>query len=227
MGSQELDLSELELDRHAPDAAAVLHRALIDLCFDRGFAAVSAEALCQRADLSSATFRSRHGSLERYFVQACRDEIRRYRGLAAAAASEAEDWRGRLRAVAYALYRSLGGDERRRHFILIEARAGERSALLIDRALSSLYDLIDEGRAQPAAPARLTRATAEFLGGAAFNEVYLASGRRSSLPREEDVVPKMMYLTVLPYLGGAEALKELTTPPPQPQPYLQMVGAAG
>lgn len=135
---------------------------------------------------------------------------------AMAVGAGAAEWRIRLRATAYALYRSLDHDERLRRFTAIEARAaGERSALMIDEAIESLCDLIDEGRAEPTAPSNLTRATAGFLAGAVFNEVYLSSRRHGPLPPEREVVPKMMYLTVLPYLGATVAAEELRIPPPR------------
>jgi AcrR family transcriptional regulator len=233
MGSHELDLSGLQTQRHTPQpgrraavpsaplrrgrpaAAALIRGALIDLCFERGFGAIEAGDVCRRAGLSPAVFRSHFASLEDCFVWVCACELRRYRGVAATAVAGVADWRARLRATAYALYRSLTEDERRRRFTLVEARiAGERSALLLHGAVESLYDLIDQGRDEPAARRALTRATAEFVGGAIFNGVYLASARGGPLPPEREAVPEMMYLAVLPYLGSTAARAELTIPPP-------------
>lgn len=189
--------------------------ALIDLCFERGFADLTVGDVCRSAGLSPAVFRSHYPSLEDCFLQICGGELRRYRRIAAAAASGSGEWRARLRAAAYALYRTLDEDERLRRLTLVESRAaGERSARLIDEAIESVYDLIDEGRAQATAPSTLTRATAEFLGAAVFNELYLACGHRGPLPPEGEVVPKLMYLTVLSYRGPNQAAEELRIPPP-------------
>jgi AcrR family transcriptional regulator len=201
-------------------AVSPFRTALIDLCFERGFAAVTVEALCQRADLDRPAFDYRYADLEDCFVQICRRELGRYRRLAAAARAGLGDWRARLRATAYALYRYLDEDERLRRFTIVEVRAaGERPALLIDEEIEQLSDLIDEGRAEPTAPPTLTRATAESLGGGIFNQIYVAAGHPGPMPceEEEEEVPEMMYSAVLPYLGAARAAEELEIPPP-PRP---------
>jgi len=137
-------------------------------------------------------------------------ELRRCRELAVAAAAGLEEWRARLRTVTYSLYRHLAADDRLRRLVIVEARAiGGDSALLLDRAIASFADLIDEGRAEPSAPPTLTRATAELLAGAMFNELYLLTARRQPLPPERQLVPKFVYLAVLPYLGEEEAAAEV------------------
>jgi AcrR family transcriptional regulator len=212
MGSQELGLGVREAQWNA---APLLRAALIDLCFDRGFASLTIGDVCRRAGLGPAVFWSHYRSLEDCFLQICAGELRRYGRLVAVAVAGTADWRTRLRAASYALYRAIGEDEALRRLVVVEARAaGERSALLVEEAIESLYDLIDEGRAGPWAAPTVTRATAEFLGGAIFNEVYVASARRAPLPPEREVVPKLMYLTVAPYRGSVEAAEELTIPPP-------------
>jgi AcrR family transcriptional regulator len=211
MGLQELDSSGLETQRHV---GALFRTALTDLCTDCGFAALTSEDVCRRAGLSRSVFRSFYASVEECFLDACAAELRRLRRIAGEAGAGVADWRTRLRATAYALYRSLSDDERLRRLVMVEARAvGETSALLVHEALEPLYDLVDEGRAEPAAPATLTRGTAEFLVGGVFNEVYLASLHRGPLPPEHEMVPKMMYLTVLPYVGATAAGEELSKDP--------------
>jgi AcrR family transcriptional regulator len=164
--------------------------------------------------LSPADFRSHYSSLEDCFLEICAAEYRRYRRVAVAAAARWEEWRPRLRATTYALYRSLEADDRLRWFTIVEPRTmGGRPALLFDEAIRSLYDLIDEGRAQPGAPRYLTRATAESLAGAIVDEIFIASARRRPLRPEREAVPEVMYLTVLPYLGEAAASEELRLAP--------------
>ena len=175
----------------APPAASPFRTALIDLCFERGFAAVTVEVLCHRAGLDRAAFEERYADLEDCFFQICRGELERYRRQAAAARAGLGDWRARLRATAYALYRYLDEDERLRRFAVVEVRAaGERPALLIGEEIEELSDLIDEGRAEPTAPPTLTRATAESLGGGIFNQIYLAAGHAGPMPPEEEEVPE-------------------------------------
>jgi AcrR family transcriptional regulator len=197
------------------EAASPFRAALIDLCFERGFATLTVEDLCARAGRDRAEFDDLYSDLEDCFFEICRAELRRYHRLAAGARAGLDEWRARLRATAYAFYRYLGENERVRRFTVVEVRAaGERPALLIGEEIEELFDLIDEGRAEPTAPPTLTRATAESVGGGIFNGIYMAAGHEGPLPPEGEVVPSMMYSAVLPYLGVASAAAELEIPPP-------------
>jgi len=109
-----------------------------------------------------------------------------------------DDWRSRLRAATYALYRDLG----------------EGSAPPVEDEIEGLVDLIDEGRAEPTAPPTLTRVTAEALGGAICHEMFFSAVREGSLSPESELVPPLMYAAVLPYAGAASAAEELRIPAP-------------
>lgn len=103
------------------------------------------------------------------------------------------DWRNRLRAAVYALCREP------------EGRATDAGA-------EALADLIDEGRAEPSAPASVTRVTAEALGAAIFHELRRGAGEAGR--SESELVPPLMYSAVLPYRGPDSAADELRIPPP-------------
>jgi AcrR family transcriptional regulator len=200
------------------DLRARVHDALIDLCFERGFAQLTEEALCERAGIARAEFDRDFDGLEDCFFQVYRGELARYQREAAAARAGLTTWRERVRATAYALYRFLAEDEKIRWFTVVEVRgAGERTQLLVGQEIESLFDLIDEGRGDQADSDLLTRATAESVGGGIFNQMYLAAGQRGPMPAERDIVPKMMYAAVLPYVGAEAAAEELEIPPPAPQ----------
>jgi AcrR family transcriptional regulator len=191
-----------------------LHRALIDLCYERGLENVTVETLCARAGVERAEFDAAYGSLEDCFYSTYAAEFGRYRARAEAARAGRTSWRERLRATAYALLRYLAEDERVTHFTVVEVRrGGERAQLLVGEGIEELIDLLDEGRAEPGAPASLTRATAESVAGGLFNQLYLAVAHGGS-PRESEVVPEAMYTAVLPYLGAGVAQEELRVPPP-------------
>jgi AcrR family transcriptional regulator len=210
MGWGNSDLN-LQLKANGPS----FRRALIDLCFERGFAALTVEELCRRAGVGRAAFRRRFANLEDCFYEVCRGELQHYHERAAAARAGLGEWRARLRVTTYALYRFLAEDERRRRLAVVDVRsAGERPALLLAEELEELFDLLDEGRTEASAPPTLTRATAECLGGGIFNAIYLAAARRGPMPPETDLVPELMYSAVLPYLGSASAAEELEIPPP-------------
>jgi AcrR family transcriptional regulator len=196
-----------------------IRAALVDLSFEHGFASLDVEALCAGAGVSRADFDALYSDLGDCFHQVYACELARYQREAAAARENAIDWRGRVRATAYALYRFLAADERLRHLTVVEVRAAdERTQLLLGAEIEALFDLIDQGRAEPGAPAGLTRATAEQVGGGIFNQMYVAAGRGGEMPAEAEIVPQMMYGVVLPYLGPGAAAEELRIPPPPAAP---------
>lgn len=148
-------------------------------------------------------------------LQLARSELEHYHRRAEAARARSSDWRERLRVTTYALFRFLEEDERRRHRLLVELRsAGGHSAWLIGAEIDAYCDIIDEGRAQPTAPRSLTRATAEALGGAVFQELFLTAAGERPPAAEADRVPILLYTLVLPYVGETRAREELGIPPP-------------
>jgi AcrR family transcriptional regulator len=199
-------------------AASPFHDAILDLCGERGFAALTVDDLCRRAGMGPRAFRRHHADLPDCLTDACRYELDAARRAVVAAQAGLERWRDRLRAGAYVLYRHLWEDERRRRLLFVEARAaGGPPGLLLESGLDAFVELIDEGRAEPTAPPTLTRATAESLGGAIFNQAYIAASRGRPLPSVRELVPILMYTAVLPYVGADAAAAELgREPPPRP-----------
>lgn len=172
------------------------------------------EDVCDRAGIARADFDAHYGSLEDCFLATYAAEFARYRARVEAARAGLTSWRERLRATAYALLRHLGEDERATHFSMVEIRrGGERAQLQIGRGIEEVIDLLDEGRAEPGAPASLTRATAESVVGSLFNQLCLTVARGEPRP-EAEIVQEAMYSAVLPYLGVAVAAEELRIPPP-------------
>ncbi len=201
----------------AGDDRARIRQALIDLSYERGFATLELADLLAAAAVDEGTFHRYYADLEDCFFQVYSGELERFRRETAAARAGLPSWRDRLRATAYALYRFLAADERVRWLTAVEVRAAsERSQLLIGEEVEALFALIDEGRDErPEVSEKLTRATAETLGGGIFNQVYVVAGQKGPMPPEEEIVPPLMYVTVLPYLGEEAAREELSMPPPE------------
>lgn len=192
-----------------------LHSALVDLCFERGFRKIELWALFARAGLDRAAFDRHFDDLEDCFFTAFEVEADRYRREYAPSPEEFPDWRERVRATLYALFRFLAADRRRARFVVVDSQvAGERTRLLTGRLIEVLFDLVDEGRAELENPDSLSRATAEAVGGGVLNQVYAAVARPIRLPDEQELVPELMYCVVLPYSGLEAALEELYIPPP-------------
>jgi AcrR family transcriptional regulator len=199
---------------------AALRFALIELCYERGFAELTPDLLCRRAATSPAGFASLYEDLEDCFcetLEVLREDFFAYldRSLAIA---EPAGWVERLRAIAYGLLRYLRADRRRTHFLAIELHlAGERPTLIwTETILRPLLDRIDEGRLDPASSGRPSPGTAAAIGGTVFTRIHVAA-EDGSLFAATDIVPQMMYLAALPYLGEEAARAELSAPaPPDP-----------
>jgi AcrR family transcriptional regulator len=200
--------------RPEPRITAAVRSALPALCRERGFRNLTVADICRRAAISEAEFNRSYSDLEDCFTQLYEDFSREFLLRMLAAFDADLTWREQIRAVAYSFLGYLEEDPDRAHFTVVDAlNAGERAQLVRDSVFAALFALIDQGRSEPGAPAGLTPATAESVGGAIFLQMRLAieAGRFEEL---EGTVPQMMYQVVLPYLGPEAAAEELEIPPP-------------
>jgi AcrR family transcriptional regulator len=201
-----------------------IHQALIDLCFERGYAGLTVEELCRRAELDRDRFGARYSGLEDCFAVALEECAEEFLTRLTAAYEGEGRWQDRLRAVAYATLRHLQEDPSRAHFTTVESfNGGERAQLIRDRVFATLSSFIDDGRYEPGAPASISDATAESLNGAVFRHMRVAIENNKS-GRFEDVLPELMYAAVLPYLGPEAAAEELEIAPP---PTALSIGSGG
>ncbi|HEX6601202.1 MAG TPA: TetR/AcrR family transcriptional regulator [Solirubrobacterales bacterium] len=191
-----------------------VHRALIELCFERGFAAVTAKELCGRAGVDREFFEREYGDLKACFLRGFEVELQRFHDRLDPIRNSDAPWRERVWRTGYELLRLFKEDEKATHFLVVEVRtAGEQALLLFGAEINAMVDLIDEGRGVTAHPEEVTRATAEQITGGFFNHLY-ALFSQGDLPPEEEIIPQLMYTAVLPYLGEEAAVRELSAPPP-------------
>jgi AcrR family transcriptional regulator len=208
-------MAELEIAPPPDDVSrALCQRALIDLCFERGFSELTVEVLCERAGIDRATFEREYESLDGCFCAVFESELDQLLLDFASALAGARGWRTRLRAVAYAFHRWLASDPARTHLMVTEIRtASERARLIQARGIQQMIELLDEGRSVSSDPDKITKATAEALAGGILTQIYAAVGE-GRLGPESEHVPQLMCAAVLPYLGRDAALEELEIPPP-------------
>jgi len=191
-----------------------LREALLDLCFERGLASISVADLCARAGVEEADFHERYADLEDCFCDFYEEERDTVYAAIVAATDGVESWRDRMRATGYALYRTLARDERIVKFTTTEVNvSGERARRLQLEGVIAVLERLDEGRAADERGATLSRGTAEAIAGVILTQLAAAAAK-GGLPPEEVVIPKMMYLGLLPYLGREVAREELEIPPP-------------
>lgn len=194
---------------------ARLGDALIELCLERGYANLAIEDLCQRADIEQTEFEQRFSDLEDCFCQTLEDLREDFFDYLDRCLAGQVRWVDRLRAIAYGLLRYLRVDPGRTHFLAVELHlAGDRATLIwTETILGPLLDRIDEGRAEAPSSEALSRSTAETIGGSVFSRIHIAAAEGKPF-EGEDVVPQLMYIAVLPYLGEQAARAELSVPAP-------------
>lgn len=192
-----------------------LQRALLELCFERGYAQLEVKAVCDRARLSRSTFDSCYASLEDCYcdqLESLRHDFVLDVGVAVLAEA---GWREQVRGAAHATCRFWIEDMPRAHYMLVEPlSAGERARLIRDGGVRSMALLIDQGRACMADPGSISPATAQALAGGIYDEMRRLIARRRSPEEIAAAVPKLMFAVLLPYLGPEIATEELTIPPP-------------
>jgi AcrR family transcriptional regulator len=192
-----------------------IREAMLDFCFEHGYAKLTVEELCRRSGVDRSAFERLYADLEDCFLDFYEPQMESFRRRMISAQAGHSSWRDRLRATAYDLLHFLREDERLTSFVMVESRSGgERAQLIFAEGIQPLFDLVDEGRQEMADPESLSRSTAEQIPGGIFNEIYAAVARHESLVAGPEVIPQMMYVAVLPYLGHDIALEELSIPPP-------------
>ena len=196
-----------------PDPRPPVDRALIELCRERGFAALTVADVCRRVGIDETRFRRDHGSLDDCFCAVFERELDLLLMEFATVVAAADGWRARLRAVAYAFQAWLAEDSARTHLMVTEIRfASERARQIQWRGIASMIDLLDEGRAEAPDPNHLSRATAEGIAGGILSQIYEAASHGAEI--RPDAVPGMLYAAYLPYLGPEIAAEEWQIAPP-------------
>jgi AcrR family transcriptional regulator len=200
----------------APMGADGLHRALIELCVERGFDQVSVEDLCRHAGLDREQFDARYSDLEACFAGALEECAEEFLARLTEAYAGEGRWQDRLRRVAHATLFHLQEDPVRAQFTIVESSfGGEPAQLVRDRVLATLASFVDDGRHEPTARESTSGATAAAINGGVFRHMRVAIENNES-GRFEDVLPELMYAAVLPYLGPDAAAEELAIPSPVP-----------
>jgi AcrR family transcriptional regulator len=200
--------------RTRPEARrAQIRDAIIAVVSERGYLDTTLQLVCDRAGIAAAEFERHFADVEDCYCQLIeeeRNEVLRRAGVAFAAEA---CWRDAIRASAYALFGYLMEDVPRARFVFVEVMAaGERAQLIRDQGMELLFALIDQGRYELEDPDAVSWATAAAIGGSIYNQMQLAV-ERDHLTL--DLVPRLLYNVVFPYLGAEAAKEELLRAPPE------------
>ena len=203
-------------DRYVSD----LHRgrllsATFALVGERGYEGVAARSVSERAGVSNRTFYECFSDREDCFLAAFNHavaglEAEVARGLAVGAGLGRGRACGAGGVAAGARPRARGGPPGVRR----GARGGPRVLARRARVLESLAGVVDRGRENAQAPARLPGLVAEGVVGATFGVIHARLLELRPEPLLE-LLGSLMATIVLPYRGSEAAARELTRPVPR------------
>ena len=198
----------------APDPDSIrIREALVELIAEHGLEATSLPMVAERAGLSSAEldrrYRTFQDCLDDAWEQISTDFMK---GLGASNAGPAP-WRDRLRASAYFVLRYFQQDVARANFFAISMRSGrDLTQARIYRIIELGVELVDGARQELPDPESVPRSRAEGVVGA-IHEAVLAAARKGDPQLGAELLPQLMYIAVMPYLGLDAAQEELRRGP--------------
>jgi AcrR family transcriptional regulator len=191
-----------------------LERAIVEEIAELGFCDATIDGACARAGASTETFGSHFSDLEDAYCEVFHSLVAEIFARAVPAFEVEEGWRNQIRAVAYEVFRYIAEDRARARYLVVEVlSAGERAQSMREHGLALMAELIDQGRSEMEDPQCVTRATAEALAGAGYRAARIGVENDDLDPLA--LLPSMLYNIVLPYVGAADALVELTRVPPR------------
>jgi AcrR family transcriptional regulator/DNA-binding MarR family transcriptional regulator len=191
---------------------ARLLSATFALVGERGYEAVSARSVTERAGVSTRAFYESFSDREDCFLAAFNHAID---GLELEARDGWESqlgWTARVRGALAALLDALDREPAVRRLVFVDAlAAGPRVLARRARVLESLAEVIDQGRSNAKATAALPGLVAEGVVGATFGVIH---ARLLELRPEPllGLLNQLMATIVLPYRGRAAAARELAQP---------------
>jgi AcrR family transcriptional regulator len=189
--------------------------AAIDLVLEHGYAAVTGDLLLARSGISREAFDATYTGVEQCVLDTVDAGVERFREVVFAAYESHEAWRDGMRAAAYAAARWVRDHPRYIVFsTMMLNQATEMARVHRDMALQTFVEIVDAGRDELADPSSVSSDIAMAVIGSIYELLQRELSKGRGTARAEDFVPDLMYLAVRPYLGHAEALKELSIPPP-------------
>ncbi len=208
----------IEIQRSRLIAGAV--RAVDEL----GYAKSTVGQITRRASVSRRTFYELFANHEECLAAVLDEAIAAVAQELVAADLDGLAWRERIRRGLTAILGFFDRDPALARVCVVQAlRGGPRVLERREQALAALTATVNEGRREAARGAGCTPLTAEGLVGAAFGIVHARLLREEREPLL-NLLPELMGMVVLPYLGLAAARREQAREAP---PVTQAEGAEG
>jgi AcrR family transcriptional regulator len=182
--------------------------AAVNVVAEKGYGATTVADLTKEAGVSRTTFYELFEDKEACFLaayDAAADVLARR---VAAAFETQEAWPDRVRAGLIVLLESLAGEPQIARLALVDVgSAGPRAQRRYRAALQRMTPFFDEGRDFAPGGRRLPANTSRMVIGAVTGLVAdeIEAGHADRLP---DLLPEILFATLVPYLGPAVAAKE-------------------
>jgi AcrR family transcriptional regulator len=185
---------------------------LLDACVEVvgevGYAAATVDAIVTRAGQEGDAFDRQFADKDELFLVAWEREHRQYIGPALAAFHAQDSWRESMRAIGLATLHWVQSSPLRARFVGEGRNGDEQVRERFEAMVNAVIDLVDLGRQELDDPDSLTRATAEGIGGAVYEQVTMELAR-GGVEDYSRLLPNLMFLIVRPYLGIEAATEEL------------------
>jgi AcrR family transcriptional regulator len=182
--------------------------AMAETCARKGYGATTIGDICETAGVSRATFYELFKDKEDCFQAAMELSLADAMGRIVAVYSPDKPWATMVRDAAAAFLDLLASRPTFARMALVEAPAsGERAFELYASGKRVLQSLLDRGRDDPveekAIPSSAGRAALSAAESLIVGQIL--AGNTARLP---ELLPDVVYITTVPYLGQEEALRQ-------------------
>jgi AcrR family transcriptional regulator len=187
--------------------------AMLDLASSLGYNAVSVEDIVDRAGVAREDFDTSFSSKEACALAVYAKIQTEFRHLAQEAYESEERWPDSMRAALYAGVGWVVEHPRETRFAMVETLAiSDFAQAQRETGFPLFTSMVDGGREYAEDPESVSSFTAEGVVGSIGQLVTKRLKRGEVEPFA--LVPELMYMIVLPYLGEEAASRELTIPGP-------------
>jgi AcrR family transcriptional regulator len=208
------ELGPLPAGRHGYSREQVAHHqrerliaGLAAAVAEKGYAAVTLTDIVRHAKVSRRVFYANFESKEQCFLAAFEVVVAHLHELVAEAVEGIPDWPQRAIAAARAVLAFLASEADLARLCLVESRgAGAAVTARFNEAVGEIAPALRQGRAERPEGERLPDSTEDSTIGSLVSLVHrkVAAGEADQL---EALLPDCAELTLLPYLGPAEAAR--------------------
>jgi AcrR family transcriptional regulator len=189
--------------------------AMADVTAERGASAVTVAHIVARSGVSRRTFYELFSDREECLLAALDQAIAHATAAVLPAYATPGRWRGRIRTALAALLVFLDEEPAMARLCVVESLgAGPRALERRTRIVHALIRAVDEGCLEARAGKQPPPLAGEGVVGAVLAVIHARLAERHRKPLSS-LLPALMSMIVLPYLGQAAAEKELHKPNPQ------------